>query len=128
MRDPSRQYRDYRVRKLSASDKGRGIAVSAIASPGTLIHEALDSQALNEWDAVVLRAVNTTTSAIKLTIQWGGTGASDSIEVTIPAESGFTEVIDRHVLQDGAEVRAFAAVADGVILHGFVQRYEYSRP
>jgi hypothetical protein len=46
------------------------------------------------------------------------------VEITIPAESGFTEVIPGHVLQNGANVRAFAATADVIILHGFVNRYD----
>lgn len=123
-----REYRDYRVQKLSESSDGRGISVAATSSPGTLIHTALSSQATNEWDEITLQAVNKSASAIKLTVEWGGTNSADQIEITIPAESGFTEVIPGHVLQNGAEVRAFAATTNEVILHGFVHRYEYSRP
>lgn len=123
-----REYRDYRVQKLSASSDGRGIPVAATGSPGTLIHTALSSQAINEWDEITLRAVNKSASAIKLTLEWGGTDSADQIEITIPAESGFTEVIPGHVLQNGVEVRAFAATANEVIVHGFVHRYQNSRP
>jgi hypothetical protein len=120
-----RDYRDYKKRKLSASSDGRGIKVAATATPGTLIHTALTSVANNEWDEVWLRAVNTSGSAVKLTIEWGGTtDPDDLIEITIPAESGFTEVIPGHVLQNGTEVRAFAATANVIFLHGFVNRYE----
>jgi hypothetical protein len=125
---PKPDYRDYRVRKLSASDKGRDILVAATSSPGTLIHTALDSQASNEWDALTLNVVNTTGSPIKLTLEWGGTDAADQVEMTIPAESGFTEVVPGHVLQDGAEVRAFAATTNGLVVHGFVHRYEQNKP
>ena len=122
-----RDYRDYKKRKLSASSDGRGIKVAATATPGTLIHTALENVAANEWDEVWLRAVNTAGSAVKLTIEWGGTTAPDDlIEVTIPAESGFTEVISGHVLQNAREVRAFADTADVVVIHGFVNRYDNS--
>ena len=115
----------FKKRKLSASDGGRGIKVAATASPGTLVHQATASVAANEWDAVWLRAVNTSGSAIKLTVEWGGAGnPDDQVEVTIPAESGFTEAIPGHVLQNGKEVRAFAATANVLVLHGFVHRYE----
>lgn len=115
----------FKKRKLSASDGGRGIKVVATASPGTLVHQATASVAANEWDAVWLRAVNTSGSAVKLTVEWGGAGnPDDQVEVTIPAESGFTEVIPGHVLQNGKEVRAFAASANVLVLHGFVHRYE----
>jgi hypothetical protein len=127
MCNQARDDRDYRVRKLSESDKGRGISVAATSSPGTLIHTAVESQAANEFDALTLRAVNTTGSAIKLTIEWGGTNTADQIEITIPGESGFTEVIPGHVLQDGAEVRAFAATANGLVIHGIVHRYGNTR-
>jgi len=116
---------DYKKRKLSASANGRGIKVAATATPGTLIHTATLSIAANEWDEVWLRAVNTSATAVKITIEWGGTTApDDQIEVTIPPEGGFTEVIPGHVLQNNVEVRAFAATANVVVLHGFVNRYE----
>jgi hypothetical protein len=121
-------FRDYKKRKLSGSADGRGIKVAATGSPGTLIHTALSNVAANEWDEVWIKAVNTSGSAVKLTIQWGGTtDPDDLVEVTIPAESGFTEVIPGHVLQNGKEVRAFAATANVIVLHGFVNRYEMTQ-
>jgi hypothetical protein len=121
-------YRDFKKRKLSASVDGRGIKVSATSSPGTLIHTALSNVAANEWDEVWIKAVNTSGSAVKLTIEWGGTTApDDQVEVTIPAESGFTEVIPGHILQNGALVKAFAATADVIVLHGFVNRYQITQ-
>lgn len=124
MNDTSRDYRDYKKRGLSASSDGRGIKVAASASPGTLIHRTPASVGSGEWDAITLRAVNTSGTPAKLTLEWGGTTAPDDlIELTIPAESGFTEVISGHVLQNGREVRAFAATTDVIVLHGFVNRY-----
>lgn len=123
--EQQRDYRDYKKRKLSGSTDGRGIKVSATSTPGTLIHTALSTIAANEWDEVWLKAINTSGSAVKLTVEWGGTTSPDDLlEVTIPAEDGFTEVIPGHVLQNGAEVRAFAATADGIVIHGFVNRFE----
>lgn len=124
----TRDYRDFKKRKLSASADGRGIKVAATASPGTLIHTALSNVAGNEWDEVWLRAINTSGTAVKLTIQWGGTtDPDDTVEVTIPAEAGFTEVIPGHVLQNGKEVRAFAATANVIVLHGYVNRFEQTQ-
>ena len=120
-----RDYRDYKKRKLDESSDGRGVRVAATATPGTLIHTAMSNTAANEWDEVWLRAVNTSASAVKLTVEWGGTDAPDDlIEVSIPAEAGLTEVIPGHVLQNGREVRAFADTADVIVLHGFVNRYD----
>lgn len=120
-----RDFSDYKKRKLSASTNGRGVKVVATATPGTLIHTATASVAGSEWDEVWLRAVNTSTTAVKLTIEWGGTTSPDDlVEVTIPGEQGLHEVIPGHVLQNGAIVRAFADTANVVVLHGFVNRYE----
>ncbi len=115
----------YKKRGLSASADGKGIKVAAAASPGTVIHTAIASKAANEWDEVYLKAVNTSASAVKLTLQWGGTAdPDDSVEITIPPEAGLTEVIPGHLLQNGAIVRAFAATANVVVVHGYVNRYE----
>ena len=123
-----RDYRDFKKRKLSASSDGRGIKVAATATPGTLIHTALSNVAANEWDEVWVKAVNTSGSPVKLTIEWGGVSSpDDQVEVTIPAESGCTEVIPGHVLQTGTEVRAFAATANVIVLHGFVNRFEINQ-
>ena len=120
-----RDFRDYKKRKLSQSDKGRGIKIAATASPGTLIHTATASIAANEWDEVWLKAVNTSGSAVKLTVQWGGTTSpDDDIEITLQPESGLIDVISGLVVDNQAEVRAFAAAANVIILHGFVNRYE----
>ncbi len=126
MRNETRDYRDYQKRKLSGSTDGRGIKVTASGSPGTLVHSALSSVAANEWDEIFIEAVNTHTSDVKLTVEWGGTDSSnDLIEITIPAESGFTEVIPGHVLQNSALVHAFAARANAIVLHGYVNRYQH---
>ena len=125
MHNEMHDYRDYQKRKLSGSADGRGIKVAATSTPGAPVHSALSSVAANEWDEIFIQAVNTSDSDVKLTVEWGGaTSPDDLIEVTIPAESGFTEVIPGHVLQNGALVRAFAVEANVIVLHGFVNRYQ----
>lgn len=105
--------------KLSGSTDGRGVKVAATASSGTTIHAA-HATALDE---VWLWAVNSDTTAKKLTMQLGGTtDPDDSIEVTIPGESGLVLVIPGLVLTNSAVVRAFCATANVVVLHGFVNR------
>ena len=118
-------FRDYKRFALSASDGGRGILVAATASPGTLIHTALSSASGSEWDQVWLRATNTSGAPVVLTIQWGGTTApNDIIQVTIPAQSGFLEVVAGHILQNARQILAYAATANVIVLHGFVSRYQ----
>lgn len=114
----------FKKRKLSESTDGRGIKVTSAAHPGIRVHTATTSVATNEWDEVWLKAVNTSTSAVKLTVMWGSTSSDDYIEITIPPETGVTEVIPGLVLQNGRDVRAFADTADVLVLHGFVNRFE----
>ncbi len=44
--------------------------------------------------------------------------------MTIPAQGGLTEVIPGNLLQNAAIVRAFAATANVLVIHGYVNRYE----
>jgi len=105
--------------KLSGSTDGRGVKVAATSSSGTTIHAA-HATALDE---VWLWAVNSDTTARKLTIQLGGTtDPDDSIEVTIPAEGGLILVLPGLVVTNSVVVRAFAAAANVVVVHGFVNR------
>lgn len=105
--------------KLSGSTDGRGVKVAATASAGTTIHAA-HATALDE---VWLWCVNSDTAARKLTVQLGGTSdPDDSIEVTIPAESGLVLVVPGLVVSNSVVVRAFAESANVLIVHGFVNR------
>lgn len=110
--------------KLSASTDGRAVKVAATATAGTTIHTG--SSTSTTYDEVWLYAVNTSTSAVKLTIEWGGTTAPDDhIELTIAAESGLVLVAPGLVLKGNATplvVRAFAATADVITIHGYVNQ------
>jgi hypothetical protein len=108
---------------LSGSTDGRGVLVAATATPGTTIHTA--SATATDFDEVWLYAQNTDTTARKLTVEWGGTGAGDIFEITIPAESGLTLVSPGLVLKGNATplvVSAFAATTNVVAVYGFVNR------
>jgi hypothetical protein len=108
---------------LSGSTDGRGILVSATASPGTTIHTGSSTAAhLHE---VWLYAVNTSPStASKLTVQWGGTTAnSDDIELTVQPESGLVLVAPGLLIKGNATplvVRAFASTTNVIAIHGYV--------
>ena len=103
---------------------GLGIKVAATATAGTAIHTA--STATATIDEVWLYAVNSSTSSVKLTIEWGEATAPDgNIEVTVLPEAGLVTVIPGLLLQGNATakvVRAFAGTANVIVLHGFVNR------
>jgi hypothetical protein len=103
---------------------GLGVKVAATATAGTPIHTA--HTVSTTIDEIWLYAVNTSTSSVKLTIEWGEATSPDGhIEVTILPEAGLVTVIPGLPLQGNATarvVRAFAATANVIVLHGFVNR------
>jgi hypothetical protein len=104
---------------LSGSTNGRQIKVAATATPGTTIHTAHATA----YDEVWLWAVNSDTTARKLTVEYGGTTAPDDlIEVTVPAEGGLMLIVPGWVLTNSLVVKAFCASANVVTIGGFVNR------
>jgi len=109
---------------LGNSSRGKGILVSSTTSPGTGIHPAPGST--STVDEVWLYAMNTDTTARKLTIEYGASTAGDIIELTVPAESGLVLVVPGLVLTgsnlDPINITAFCAQANVVAIHGYVNR------
>jgi hypothetical protein len=103
---------------------GLGIKVAATATAGTAIHTA--STVSTTIDEIWLYAVNTSASSVKLTLEWGEVTSPDGhIEVTVLPEAGLVTVIPGFLLQGNATarvVRAFAATANVIVMHGFVNR------
>ena len=103
---------------------GLGIKVAATATAGTTIHTA--SSTTTTIDEIWLYAVNSSASAVKLTVEWGQADAPDgNIELTIAAESGLVLVTPGLLLQGNATakvVKAFAATANVIVIHGYVNR------
>jgi hypothetical protein len=109
---------------LSGSNQGQPILVAATSSPGTTIHSTGTSGTI--IDNVTLYAHNTDTTARKLTVEFGGTGTANTIEVTVPAESGLMLVVPQLPLTGtGAAaktVAAFCATTNVVAISGYVDR------
>ena len=109
---------------LSGSTDGRGILVAATATAGTLIHTG--SGTATTLDEIWLYAVNSDAADVKLTLEWGGvTVSNDLIEVTVTAESGLMLVAPGLLIKGNASplvVRAWAAVTNDIIIHGYVNR------
>ena len=106
---------------LSGSTSGKGVVVAATATAGTLIHTA--AAGASDIDEIWLYAVNTSTSAVKLTIEYGAATAPDNnIELTVAAESGLVLVSPGLILNGGLTVKAFAATASVIVLYGYVNK------
>jgi hypothetical protein len=110
---------------LSGSTGGRPIKVGTTPTTGTTVHTTGTSS--SNLDEIWIYANNTSTSDVKLTIEYGGPlSPDDHIEITIPSEAGLVLVIPGLLLSgDGSSarvVRAFAATADVINITGYVNR------
>ena len=117
-------YTKLALQPAGTTGTGLGVKVAATATAGTAIHTA--STTTTTIDEIWLYAVNSSTSSVKLTIEWGEATAPDgNIEVTILPEAGLVTIIPGLLLQGNATakvVRAFAGTANVIVLHGFVNR------
>jgi hypothetical protein len=104
---------------LSGSTNGRPISVDTTSTPGTLIHTAVDDPAKDE---VWLYVVNTSASAVKITIEFGGTTSPDDLIVKEIAANSIEQVVPGFPINNELVVRAFAATADVLNVVGFVNR------
>lgn len=110
---------------LSGSTQGKGIKVVQTASTGTTIHATGTSSSI--IDEVWLYAYNSHTSAVVLTVQFGGTTSPDNdIKLTLPVASGLTLVVPGLILTGtGAAantVYAYAGTTNVVTISGYVNR------
>jgi hypothetical protein len=107
---------------LSGSTDGKAIKVVATATAGTTIHTGPTN--VSTLHEVWLYAMNTDTTARKLTIEWGSTASPDDlIELTVPAESGLVLVVPGLLIKGNASplvIRAFAALTNVITINGFV--------
>lgn len=110
---------------LSGSTNGRGIKVAATATPGTLIHTAVNTA--SNLDEIWLYAVNSDTTDRKLTLELGGVSTPDDLlEFTVPAEDGAYLLVPGWVYDGGVVIRAFCATANVVMIHGYVNGIDQS--
>ncbi len=104
---------------LSGSTNGRPIKVVATTTPGTLIHTAHATSLDEPW----IYACNTSTAAVLLTLEWGGTtGPDDLLKFNIPPQSGLFCQNPGTRLTGGVIIRAFAASANVITIVGNVNR------
>jgi len=105
---------------LSGAIHGKGVLVAATTSPGTIIHTA-QSSALT-FDEIFLYAQNNHTADVQITIQWGGTSATDAITITIPYRDGMILIAPGLILRNSFSIRVYAPVANVITMFGYVNR------
>jgi len=110
---------------LSGQVDGSPILVVATASSGTAIHTTGTSASI--YDEIWLYAYNSSTAAVALTVQYGGTTSpDDDLKITIPSLSGLTLVVPGLILAGtgaaGNVIRAYAGTASVITVSGYVNR------
>ena len=112
---------------LSGSTQGKAIKIAATTSgsAGTTIHATGTSSSI--IDEVWLYAYNSSSSAVVLTVQWGGVTAVDNeTKISIPATSGLTLVIPGLILTGTGSaantIAAYAGTTNVVTVSGYVNR------
>jgi hypothetical protein len=110
---------------LSGSSFGRNISITAVASPGTILHTV--STATSVIDNVYLFHMDTLTTATKdFTLELGATATTDQLLMTLAGKVKPNCIMDGLSYQGGATliVRGFNATATfGVFIGGYVDRY-----
>lgn len=118
---PSISYMAYSREYLSASDAGNQITLGE-SSPGVLIHTA--TGATLSYDEIWLWAANNNLTDEFLTVEWGGTGAGNELGTTLNSLYGYKSVIPGLILNNNAELRAYASTGSGVAVNGYVNRID----
>ena len=104
---------------LSGSVDGKGIKITTIASPGTLIHTATSATS-GIYDEIWLWAYNDDVYNITIFIEWGDSDLARKI--TIPLQTGVIPLIPGFILQNSQVVRIYANTANKIKIDGFVNR------
>lgn len=111
----------YAKQLLTGSTNGKGIKVVATATAGTTIHTAVSGT--SDLDELWIYAVNSDSSDVKLTLEWGeATDPDGNIEQTVPAESGLMLLTPGILLQNSLVLKAFAGTANVIVVHGYCNR------
>lgn len=108
---------------LSASVNGKNILVDATTSgSATSIHTSVDGT--SSWDEIYIYAHNGETGSVTCNILWGGTTEpQDLTKINLPiGGSGRVLITDGKLLQNSLIVKAYASIANVVIIDGFVNR------
>lgn len=108
---------------LSGSTNGRPIKVAASATPGTTIHTALSGT--SGFDEVYCWVTNTSSGAVTLTVEFGGTTNPDdrlTNDYSIPANSLPIPIVTGQNLQNSLVVKMYASSANVLVVTGYVNR------
>ena len=105
---------------LNGSTNGKGVLIAATATAGTTIHTAITGT--TQMDRLFIGFSNLHTSAVTLTIEWGGVTDPDNLLVkaySMAAASSVEWLVWDAPIQNSLIVAAFASVANKIIATGY---------
>lgn len=103
---------------LSGCTSGQAIKITTTASPGNTIHTAHATKT----DRIYLSVYNSHSATVELFIQWGNTTSGEEIRQTIKFRAGLELVVAGLPLTGGLVVKAYASIADKLLIFGEVER------
>ena len=110
-------------RKLSGSTDGMPIKVVETATLGTTIHTAVAGTTAGTYDEIWLYAYNGHTTAVTLTVEFGGATVPDqNIVVSLASKSGLNLIVPGLILQNEKVITAFATTANVITISGWVNQ------
>lgn len=90
----------------SGQTTGKVVQITSTSTPGQTIHTAVAGTVSR--DRVRLIATNTSTSAVVVTVEWGGTGTANNIVYSVPAQNTAV-IVPQLCINNGLVIGVFAA-------------------
>ena len=110
---------------LTGSTRGLGILITGTNSAGAVVLDERpitkdpdDTDNPEETFSYLIQATNTSAADVVLTLEWGGTDASNLIKKTITKESGLATVIEGVTMTWPVTIKAYADAANAVVIYG----------
>lgn len=109
---------------LSGSTNGLGIKVTGTNTAGAVtLHTAISGTTSRDEVWVWIQNNNASGVSRTITIEFGGTTAVDNqIILSVPPKAGPVLAVPGFPLRNGLLVKAFADVANEVVIYGYVNR------
>jgi len=105
-------------RGLTGSIGGTGIKISSISS-GVELHTHDSTLNESQFDELHLWAYNSHTSAVTLTLQWGGTTSPDNLLPIDIGAGSLLKIVDGLHIGGDLAVNAIAGSVDKIMVYGY---------
>ena len=111
--------------KIALSGATTGVPISVTATNSLVVGTTIHTTGTSAIDEIWLYATNTSTSAVLLTIQYGGVPTVNQIQQSIPPNSGLTLILPGLILAPSGSaitISAYAGTSAVVNVSGYVNR------